>query len=404
MDIDKIREDFPALHQKIYNKPLVYFDNAATTQKPQVVIDALIKYYTQQNSNIHRGVHYLSQKATEAYEESRIKVKNFINAKYNHEIIFTRGTTESINLIASSFGKKFLNEGDEIIISSMEHHSNIVPWQMISEEKKSIIKVIPMSNSGELDINEFIKLITNKTKIVAVTHVSNALGTINPIKEIIGIAKNKKIPVLIDGAQAISHLKIDVQELDCDFYCFSGHKMFGPTGIGVLYGKEDILNSLPPYQGGGEMIKDVTFEKTTFNDLPFKFEAGTPNVADGIALKTAIEYMENIGVDNIFAYENELLHYGTKKLMQINNLKIIGNAKEKAGVLSFVVENIHPYDIGTLLDKMGIAVRTGHHCAQPVMDRFGIPGTIRASLAFYNTKQEIDKLYEGLKTAINMLS
>jgi cysteine desulfurase/selenocysteine lyase len=402
-DINKTREDFPALDQLVYKKPLVYFDNAATTQKPKCVIETLNHYYEKQNSNIHRGVHYLSQQATTAYEEARKTVQSFINAEKSNEIIFTRGTTESINLVASSFGKKILKKDDEIIISAMEHHSNIVPWQMVCEEKQAFLKVIPFSDNGELILEEFEKLINKKTKLIAVTHISNALGTVNPIKKIIQIAHSNNIPVLIDGAQAVPHTKVDVRDLDCDFYCFSGHKMYAPMGVGVLYGKEKILEELPPYQGGGEMIKEVTFEKTTYNELPFKFEAGTPNVGDGLGLSTAIKYLQSLGMENIHAYESSLLNYATKKLLEIEGLKIIGNAKEKAAVVSFLVGKIHPYDLGTILDKMGIAVRTGHHCAQPIMDRYRIPGTVRASFALYNTKEEIDILAEGIKKAKSML-
>jgi cysteine desulfurase / selenocysteine lyase len=412
-DINRIREDFPALHQLVYKKPLVYLDNAATTQKPQVVIDTLLEYYNKQNSNIHRGVHYLSQQATNAYEDARRVIQKFINAEHSHEIIFTRGTTESINLVASSFAKKFLNKGDEIIISAMEHHSNIVPWQMACdrlgepkasrEEKQATLKVIPFNEDGELLLDEFEKLLNEKTKLVAITHISNALGTINPIKEIIKTAHSKNILVLVDGAQAVPHMNIDVQELDCDFYCFSGHKMYAPMGVGVLYGKEKILEELPPYQGGGEMIKEVTFEKTTYNELPFKFEAGTPNVGDGLGLASAIKYLETFGMDVIHKHESELLSYATKKLLAIEGLRIIGTAKNKAAVISFLVGKIHPYDLGTILDKMGIAVRTGHHCAQPIMDKYGIPGTVRASFAMYNSMEEIDTFVEGVIKAKSML-
>jgi cysteine desulfurase / selenocysteine lyase len=401
--IDKIRSEFPALHQNVYNKPLIYFDNAATTQKPIQVIEAINNYYRTINSNIHRGVHYLSQKATTAYEESRIAAKNFINANSTNEIIFTKGTTESINLVASGIGKKFLKKGDNIIVSAMEHHSNIVPWQMICEEKEANLRVIPMNENGELLIEKLESLIDENTRIISVAHISNALGTINPIKQIIEIAHKSGIPVLIDGAQAVSHLQVDVKDLDCEFYCFSGHKMFGPTGIGVLYGKEKWLEDLPPYQGGGEMIKEVTFEKTTYNELPFKFEAGTPNVADGIAFKAAIDYITSYGLEEIALYENELLQHATEAVSRIDGLNIYGTAAHKAAVLSFNIKNIHPYDIGTLLDKMGIAVRTGHHCAQPVMDFFGIPGTVRASFAFYNTIEEIDVFVEGIKRAKSIL-
>ena len=403
-DIQKIRKDFPLLHQQVYKKPLVYLDNAATTQKPQVVIDALNNYYTTINSNIHRGVHYLSQQATEAYEQSRIFVQKYINASHAHEIIFTRGTTESINLVASSFGRKFLFAGDEIIISTLEHHSNIVPWQLICEEKNAKLRVIPINDEGEILFSEFEKLLNEKTKLVAITHVSNSLGTINPIKQIIEKAHQYNVPVLIDGAQAVSHMRIDVQKLDCDFYCFSGHKVYAPMGTGVLYGKEKFLEELPPYQCGGEMIKNVTFEKTTYNELPFKFEAGTPNVGDILALPVALKYMEDIGIDAIAVHEYELIKYSSDQLTKnIEGLRIIGTAKEKTGVVSFLVGNIHPSDLGTILDKLGIAVRTGHHCTQPLMDRFGISGTVRASFALYNTKEEIDILIEAVAKAKSML-
>ncbi len=397
------RDDFQLLDQTVNGHPLIYLDNAATTQKPKEVINSLIDYYTLLNSNIHRGVHYLSQQATTAFEESRATVQHFINAAHQHEIIFTKGTTESINLVASSFGKAFLHEGDEIIISEMEHHSNIVPWQMICEEKGAHLKVLPIDEEGNLKIEELELLLTQKTKIIAVTHISNALGTINPIKRIIEIAHKKDIPVLIDGAQAMSHQPVDVQDLDCDFYCFSGHKMYGPMGVGVLYGKEAWLEKLPPYQGGGEMIQRVTFTHTTFNELPFKFEAGTPNVADVIGLKSAIDYINRIGISKIAQYENELLEYGTKQLLSIPGLSIIGKAKEKASIISFILDHIHPYDAGLLIDKWGIAVRTGHHCAQPIMDKYGIPGTIRASFALYNTKEEIDRLVDTIKKVQIML-
>ncbi|OQA00924.1 MAG: Cysteine desulfurase [Bacteroidetes bacterium ADurb.Bin408] len=403
-DILAFREDFPILKRSVYNKPLVYFDNAATTQKPQVVIDRIVKYYAEENANIHRGVHYLSQHSTMAFENVREQVRLFLNANHAHEIIFTRGTTESINLIASSFASKHLLAGDEILITQMEHHSNIVPWQLACEAKKATLKYIPFNEPGELELSLLDKLLTPRVKLLALTHLSNALGTINPVKEIIAKAHQKGIPVLIDGAQAVAHIKVDVQELDCDFYCFSGHKIYGPMGIGVLYGKEKWLNDLPPYQGGGEMIKTVSLEKgTTYNDLPFKFEAGTPNVSDVLGLETALNYIQNIGLEHIAAWENKLLTYASTKLQGINGLQVIGRAKHKSSVLSFIVEGIHPYDIGTLLDKMGIAVRTGHHCAQPVMDRYGISGTVRASFSFYNTKEEIDVFCEALKKAIEML-
>lgn len=404
LDIEKIRADFPALHQEVHGRPLVYFDNAATSQKPQVVMDALSEYYQKYNSNVHRGVHYLSQKATDAYEGSRVAVQKHINAKHDHEVIYTRGTTESINLVAYSFGKAFVNEGDEIIVSALEHHSNIVPWQMLCEEKKAVLKVIPVNDQGELIMGAFYDLLSDKTKMLAVNHISNALGTINPVKEMIDAAHKHGAAVLIDGAQAVAHDVVDVQALNCDFYCFSSHKLFGPTGVGFLYGKEEWLNKMPPYQGGGEMIAEVSFEKTTYAGLPHKFEAGTPNIADSIAITSALEYMNAIGWEKVAAYEQELLDYGTEKLLEIEGLKIIGEAKEKASLISFVMDGIHPYDAGTILDKLGIAVRTGHHCAQPVMQRFGIPGTIRASFAFYNTKAEIDLLVEGLKRVKMMLS
>ncbi|MDL2228125.1 cysteine desulfurase [Bacteroidales bacterium OttesenSCG-928-K03] len=392
----QIRNLFPILKREINGKTLVYFDNAATTQKPQSVIDELVNYYSNENSNIHRGVHTLSQHATEKYEETRIKVKQFMNAQHSEEIIFTRGTTESINLVASSFGEKFLDENDEIIISALEHHSNIVPWQLICEKKKAKLKVIPINEKGEIIIDELPKLISKKTKIIAVAHISNALGTINPIKEIIEIAHKNNIPVLIDGAQAISHFPVDVQDLDCDFYCFSGHKMYAPMGIGILYGKKELLEKMPPYQGGGEMIENVSFEKTTYNHLPFKFEAGTPNVGDALALSTAIKFIESIGYDNIIKHETELMDYCTSEMEKLGFIKFIGTAEHKAGAISFLIDGVHPYDTGIILDKMGIAIRTGHHCAEPVMNFFKIPGTARASFAIYNTKEEIDTLIKGL--------
>lgn len=401
--LEEIRSQFPILKEKVNRKPLVYFDNAATTQKPQSVIDAIVEYYTHQNANIHRGVHSLSQKATDAYEYSRRKIASFINAPKPEQIIFTRGTTESINLVAFSYARNFLNAGDEIIISALEHHSNIVPWQLVCEEKNLILKVIPINDDGDLIIEEFEKLLSNKTKIVAVNHISNALGTINPVKTIIEKAHAAGAIVLIDGAQSISHMPIDVQTLDCDFFAFSGHKMFASTGIGVLYGKEELLNKMPPFMGGGDMIKTVTFEKTEYNELPHKFEAGTPHIEAGITITKAIEFIESVGFDFIKEQESILLHYATKRLKEINSIRIIGNPIRKTSVISFIVEGIHPYDIGVLLDKMGIAVRTGHHCTQPIMDRFSIPGTVRASFAFYNTTQEIDIFINALKKAIKML-
>lgn len=402
-DIEKIRADFPILGREVNGKPLVYFDNGATTQKPNQVIDAIIRYYADMNSNVHRGVHYLSQISTDAFEITRRKVQAFIHAEHEHEIIITKGTTESINIVASCYGRAFIGEGDEIIISAIEHHSNIVPWQMLCDEKGCKLRVIPMNDKGELDIDGYKALFSERTKLVSFTYVSNALGTINPVKEMIDIAHSHDVPVLVDGAQAVQHMKIDVQALDVDFFAFSGHKMYGPTGVGVLYGKEELLNKMPPYQGGGDMIKDVTFEKTTYNELPFKFEAGTPNIEAGICLADAIDYIQGIGLDAIKAYEDELLAYATLQLSKVDGVRFIGTAAEKSSVVSFVVDGVHPYDIGVILDKLGIAVRTGHHCAQPVMEAFGIPGTVRVSLAMYNTKEEVDILIEGLKKALNML-
>ena len=403
LDIQKIRADFPILNQKVNGKSLVYFDNGATSQKPQVVIDAISKYYEEINANIHRGVHTLSQLATDAYEIARGKVQNHINAKYAYEVLFTSGTTFGINLVANGF-TAILKPGDEVIVSHLEHHSNIVPWQMLCERTGATLKVIPMDENGELIMAEYDKLLSEKTKIVTVNHISNALGIINPIKYMIDKAHEVGAAILIDGAQSVPHLKPDVQALDCDFYAFSGHKMCGPTGTGILYGKEAWLNKLPPYQGGGEMIKEVSFEKTTYAELPHKFEAGTPNIAGGIVLGTAIDYMNSVGFENIQQQELELLAYATEKLSEIEGLRIYGNSKNKTSVVSFNIEGIHPYDIGTIIDKLGIAVRTGHHCAQPIMNFFGIPGTIRASFSFYNTKEEIDALVEGVKKAKMMLS
>lgn len=401
-DVNTVRKDFPTLHQEVYGKPLIYLDNGATAQKPQIVIDAIQHYYEIENANIHRGVHYLSQVATEKYEQARKTIQAYINAKHEEEVIFTKGTTDSINLVAFSLGETLI-EGDEIIISEMEHHSNIVPWQMLCERKGLKLKVIPINDNGELQMEEFHKLLTDRTKLVSITHISNTLGTINPVKEIIDAAHDKGSYVLIDGAQSIQHMKVDMQELDCDFYAFSGHKVFGPTGVGVLYGKKDLLNSMPPYQGGGDMIAKVTFEKTTYNELPFKFEAGTPNIIGGIALGTAFEYLNSINLNELTQYEEELGKYAQSELEQIEGVKIIGKADHKISVISFVVDGIHPFDLGTLLDKQGIAVRTGHHCTQPLMDRFNIPGTIRASFAFYNTKEEVDSFIKATKRAIAML-
>jgi cysteine desulfurase/selenocysteine lyase len=395
-DVEKIREDFPVLKQTIHGKPLVYLDSAATAQKPTAVVDAIRHFHEVDCANIHRGVHELSQRSTAAYEETRIKAKHFLNSRTTNELIFVRGTTEGINLVASSWGRKYVKEGDEIVISAMEHHSNIVPWQMLCEEKGAKLRVIPMNDRGELILEEYEKLLNPRTRMVAVTHVSNALGTINPVKEIVAMAHKAGAVALIDGAQAAPHRAVDVQDLDVDFYTLSGHKVVGPTGIGILYGKAALLNTMPPYQGGGDMIKVVTFEKTTYADLPYKFEAGTPNIAGGIGLGAAFDYVNRIGLDKIAAYEHELLVYGTEALSRIPGLRIIGTAREKAAVLSFVMEGIHPHDIGTVLDRQGIAVRTGHHCAQPVMEWFHVPATTRASLAFYNTAAEIDALAAGL--------
>lgn len=403
LDIQKIRNDFPVLLQKVNGIPLAYFDNAASSQKPRQVINAIYKYYSEENSNVHRGVHSLSARATEKFEGAREKVRAFLNARNTHEIIFTRGTTDSINLVASSFGKKFIGPNDEVVISAMEHHSNIVPWQMICAEKGAKLRIIPINDNGEIIFDEYEKLLNGKTRIVSVTHISNTLGTINPVKKIIESAHKKNIPVLIDGAQAVPHFPIDIQALDADFYVFSAHKMYGPTGIGVLFGKEKLLNEMPPYQGGGDMIKTVAFEKTTYNDLPHKFEAGTPPIAGVIGLGAAIDFLNETGLENIAARENYLMHYATERLLQIDGLKIFGNAKEKASVISFLLDGIHPYDVGVILDQMGIAVRTGHHCTQPLMERFNIPGTVRPSLAFFNTIEEIDRLEKAVLKAKKLL-
>ena len=404
IQLQNIRAEFPILQEKIYNKELIYFDNGATTQKPQCVIDRITFGYQHLNANIHRGVHYLSQKATEAHEDARTVVAKFLGAKTREEIIFTRGTTEAINLIAFSFGEAFCTEGDEVIVSELEHHANIVPWQMLCERKKMKLRVIPINENGELDLDAYKSLLNEKTKIVAIAHVSNVLGTINPVKEIIQIAHQQNVPVLVDGAQAVPHIKVDVVELDADFYVFSGHKIYGPTGIGALYGKAKWLNQIPPYQGGGEMIATVSFEKTTYNELPFKFEAGTPDYIGSTALAEALKYVEMIGLDQIAEHEHSLLTYCTDRLLnEIEGIRIIGTAKEKSAVISFLVGNIHPYDIGMLLDKLGIAVRTGHHCAQPLIDSLGIPGTVRASFALYNTKSEIDVFVDALKKVVGML-
>lgn len=402
IDIQAIRKDFPILNTTVYGKPLIYLDNAATTQKPDCVIEQITHAYTTLNANIHRGVHYLSQQATTAHEEARKTVQQFINAKHLREIIFTRGTTESINLIAFSLGEAYCKPGDEIIISEMEHHSNIVPWQMLAERKGLILKIIPINEKGDLKLDEFEKLMSERTRLVSVTHISNVLGTVNPIKKLIAKAHEKGIPVLIDGAQSIPHTQIDVQDLDADFFVFSAHKVYGPTGIGILYGKEELLNQIPPYQGGGEMIASVTFEKTTYNDIPFKFEAGTPDYIGSTALAKALDYISNIGLNNIKTYENELLDYATRQFMTIDGMRIFGTSDQKSSVISFLVKDIHHYDMGMLLDKLGIAVRTGHHCAEPLMRVLGVEGTVRASFAFYNTKKEIDELVSAIKRVAKM--
>lgn len=403
IDVNKIRSEFPILSQKVNGKPLIYFDNAATSQKPLSVLDGIREYYTTINSNVHRGIHTLSEKATTEFESAREKARKFLNAISTEEIIFTKGVTDGINLVAFSFGERFIKSGDEIIISAMEHHSNIVPWQMLCERKNASLKIIPVDEKGELKIDDYKNLLTEKVKLVAVTHVSNSLGTINPVKEIINLAHSAYIPVLLDGAQAAPHLKIDVQELDVDFYVISSHKFYGPTGSGILYGKEKFLDAIPPYQGGGEMIKTVTFSKTVYNDLPYKFEAGTPNIAGAIGMGYAMDFINNLGQENISDYENELLNYATEQLLQIEGLKIIGTAKHKASVISFIVDGIHPYDTGSILDQLGIAVRTGFHCTQPLIDFYGLPGTVRASFAVYNTTEEIDSLIEGLFKVKKML-
>ena len=403
-DVNVIRKSFPVLEREVKNKLLVYLDNAATSQKPQEVIDALNYYYSNYNANIHRGIHTLAEEATAAYEATRNTVKDFINAASTDEIIFTRGTTEGINLVAYTWGRKNIHEGDEIIISTMEHHSNIVPWQILCEEKKAVLKVIPINDDGELLMDEYKKLLSPKTKLVSIVHVSNSLGTVNPVKKIIDAAHKIGALVLVDGAQSTVHLDIDVQEMDCDFFAFSGHKVYGPTGVGALYGKKQLLKEMPVFMGGGEMIKEVTFEKTTYNNLPYKYEAGTPNIADTIALKVALDFVTNLGKDIIRNHENDLLKYATEQMQSIEGLRIIGTAENKVSLISFVIKNIHPQDIGVLLDNQGIAVRTGHHCTEPLMNRFGISGTIRASFAMYNTKEEVDRLVAGIKKSIKMLS
>ncbi len=403
-DIDAIRQDFPILHQEVNGHPLVYLDNAATAQKPNQVVEVIKRYYENDNANVHRGVHSLSERATNDYEGARETIRAHLNAKSTEEIVFVRGTTEAINLVAQSYGRQNVGPGDHILITHMEHHSNIIPWQLLAEQVGATVNVIPINNDGELVLDNLDQLLTDQTKILAVGHVSNALGTINPVKTLIQAAHAKNIPVLVDGAQAMPHMRVDVQDLDCDFYAFSSHKMFGPTGVGVLYGKKSLLEAMPPYQGGGEMILSVSFEKTVYNALPYKFEAGTPNIADAIALGATIDYLNDIGLDRIAEYEHELLAYGTQALESLPNLRLIGTAQHKAAVLSFAIDNIHPHDLGTILDKQGIAVRTGHHCAMPVMKFFGVPATARASLAFYNTQQEIDRLVEGLRHAQEMFA
>tara|TARA_Y100000758_G_scaffold301410_1_gene267263 strand:- start:1270 stop:2505 length:1236 start_codon:yes stop_codon:yes gene_type:complete len=403
-DVARIREDFPVLHQMVNGKPLVYLDNAATTQKPQAVIDALVRYYSADNSNVHRGVHTLSQRATEDYDSGRSKARQFLNAASDEEIIFVKGTTDGINLVAHSYARQHLGEGDEIIISTMEHHSNIIPWQVLCQEKGAHLRVIPISDAGELSMDEYESLLSSRTKLVAITHVSNVLGTVNPIKQIVEMAHSQGVPVLVDGAQATPHMPVDVQKLGCDFYVFSGHKIYGPTGIGVLYGKAELLEAMPPYQLGSDMIKSVTFERTVYNDLPYKFEAGTPNIAGVIGMGAAIDYLTEIGMDRIDNYEHGLLEYGTECLSGIDGVKIVGNAPGKASVLSFVMDCAHPHDIGTILDTEGVAIRTGHHCAQPLMNRYGVPATARASLSFYNTRDEVDLLVKAIDRVIEVFS
>ena len=403
-DVNSVRDDFPILKQHVNGNRLVYLDNGATSQKPQSVIDAIVEYYETTNSNVHRGVHTMSQQATDGYEGARSKVREFLNASKDKEIIFTRNTTEGVNLVAHSYGRKNIGPGDDIIVSNMEHHSNIVPWQMLCEENGANLKVVPIDDSGELVMDEYQKLLSPRTKLVSITHVSNALGTILPAKQIVQIAHSYGAPVLLDGAQAVPHMPVDVQDLDCDFYVFSGHKLFGPTGIGILYGKENYLESMPPFLGGGDMIKSVTFEKTLYNDLPYKFEGGTPDISGAIGLGAAIDYVNSLGFDQITAHEDALLQYGTEALESIAGVHIVGTAARKAGILSFVMDMAHPHDIGTILDEQGIAIRTGHHCAQPVMQRFQIPATARASLAFYNTKEDIDALVKGIDRVIEVFS
>lgn len=403
-DVENIRDDFPILHRPVYGKPLVFLDNAASTQKPQAVIDTIRQYYSAENANIHRGVYYLSEVATQKYENARRTVRNFINAASLKEVIFTSGTTDSINLVAAAYGRKFIKAGDEIILTTMEHHSNIVPWQILCEETGATLRIVPINDDGELIFEEFEKLLSEKTRLVSVVYVSNSLGTINPVKEIIKLAHERNVPVLLDGAQTVSHIAVDVQELDCDFFAFSGHKIFGPTGVGVLYGKEKILETMNPYRGGGDMILSVSFEKTVYNELPHRFEAGTPNIAGVVGLAKALEYVQNIGLDKISAYEKELLDYGHEALSSIKKLQFIGTAREKAGVISFLIEGIHPHDIGTWVDREGIAIRAGHHCTQPVMQRFNVPSTSRASIALYNRKEDFDVLVSALNHIIKVFA
>lgn len=404
LDVARIREDFPILKQKVHGKPLVYLDNAATSQKPQAVIDSEVELYSEYFSNVHRGVHLLSQRSTDAYEKAREKVQNFLNARSSAEIIFTRGTTEGINLVAQTYGQQHVQAGDEILISEMEHHSNIVPWQMLCAQKGAILKVIPINDEGEILLDEYEKLLSERTRLVGIVHLSNALGTVNPVQQMIEMAHQRGIPVLVDGAQAVPHIPVDVQALDCDFYVFSGHKLFGPTGIGVLYGKKELLETMPPYQGGGDMILSVSFERTEYNVLPFRFEAGTPNIAGAIALGAAIDYVQEIGLEKIATYEDKLLAYATEAMAEIPGIRLIGTARNKASVLSFLIEGVHPHDIGTILDREGIAIRAGHHCAQPVMERFGVPATARASFAFYNTLEEVDVLIAGIRKVQEVFS
>jgi cysteine desulfurase/selenocysteine lyase len=401
-DVHRIREDFPILRRSVRGNPLVYLDNAATTQKPAAVIDRIVRYYAEENSNVHRGVHYLSEVATAAYEGARTTVRRFVNARSEKEIVFTRGTTEGINLVAYSWGRKNVHEGDEVLISAIEHHSNIVPWQMLCEERRATLKIIPVNEAGELDIDAYAKLLNDRTRIVAVGHASNALGTINPIRKMISMAHAAGAVVVIDGAQGVPHLPIDVQDLDCDFYAFSGHKVYGPTGVGALYGKEALLEAMPPFMGGGDMILSVSFEKTTYNALPYKFEAGTPNIEGVVGLAAALDYVGSIGLDRIAAHEQDLLHYATDRLLELDGIRLIGTAAHKASVISFVLEGVHPHDIGTILDQEGIAIRTGHHCAQPLMMRFNVPATGRASFGLYNTREEADALVAGLKKVIEV--